>query len=387
MDRTATEHQLCFALAANGQAPEWIQLTPSIGTFSTKDGRGPFAIKDAGAIIRASLAGGTSIRIDYNHAIDLAAKAGLPSPAAGWIEEIAEHGPGNEPGLWGKVKWTPAGAKAIVDGEYRYISPVLLSKKNSDELVAIGGAALTNDPALVMKGLFSVQENDTVNRKALCGALGIAETSTDDQITAAIGKAGADMKQKLAGALGMPETASVEDLCTAAKKIGADAAMAANVQRVLEAAGLRAGSALDEATTVALCTKLKGSAAVAAGGKSVEQLQTQVDELQKQLASLNQHRATTTANAEVEKAITSGKLAPVQKEWAIDYCARDPEGFAKFIGAAPTILKDGRVVEGAPPGDGATLTAGEKHVCALMGIKEDDFVKTRATLRKETTAA
>lgn len=369
-----------FSLDASNGAPQWIQLTPSLTSFSTRDGRGPFTIKSAANVIRASLLNGTSIRIDYNHAIDLAAKAGFPSPAAGWIEEIAEHGPNNEAGFWGRVKWTPAGARSIADGEYRYISPVLLSSKKDDELIAIGGAALTNDPALVMTGLFFNQETP-VNRKALCDALGLPATSDDNAITAAIQKSGSDVKTKLASALGVPANGSDEDLMSAAKRVAAQASTLANVSRVLQAAGL-SGELLDEPITAALCAKLKGSAA-APGGERASELQTQVDNLQKQLASLTSQFAGNTAAKEVEAAIAAGKLQPAQKDWAVDYCTREPDGFRKFIAAAPTIVSGGRMINEAAPGaDG--LTDAEAKLCSTLGIKPEDYKVTRAAHRTQT---
>ena len=374
MDRQ-TARNLFSLVAVNGNAPDWVQLTPNLASFSTKDGRGPFTIKSATDVIRTSLQGG-AIGIDYDHATDLAAKAGISAPAAGWIEEIAEHGPNNEPGLWGRVKWTPKGGEAVAHGEYRYISPVLLSKKDG-ELIAIGRAALTNDPALVMKGLFSIQEMDDVNRKALCDALGIPATSSDDDITGAIKKGSAPVKAKLASALGIPESASDDDLMAAVKKVGVQASTLANVSRVLQAAGL-SGDALDETTTIALCTKLKGS--IADGGKSAE-LQTQVDDLQKQLASLNARLAGNDATTEVEKAISAGKLAPAQKDWAIDYCTRDADGFKKFVAGAPVIVQNGRTVDHAVPE--GELTPAEKDLCSTMRIKEEDFKKTKSAMRRE----
>jgi phage I-like protein len=381
MDRDLNTALHLFALSAvNGNAPGWIQLTPNLTSFSTKDGRGPFTIKSAADVIRTSLQGGP-IGIDYDHATDLAAKAGISAPAAGWIEEIAEHGPGNEPGLWGRVEWTTTGAQRVGGKEYRYISPVLLSSKDGT-LVAIGRAALTNDPALVMKGLFSIQEMDDVNRKALCDALGLAGTASDSDVLAAVKNGSADTKKKLASALGIPESASDDDLMSAVKKVGAQASTLANVGRVLKAAGL-SGDTLDETTTTALCARLSTAPDAQGAAAKAQTLQTQVDDLQKQLASLNMAFAGSTATKEVEAAIAAGKLTPAQKDWAVDYCARDPDGFKKFVGNQPVILKDGRVVEGAPPGP-ETLTADEKTICAKMGLKEEDFKRTRATMQKES---
>ncbi|MGH6887978.1 MAG: phage protease [Rhizomicrobium sp.] len=380
MDRSLATSRSLFALGATGTAPEWVQLTPSLATFSTRDGRGPFTIRNAADVIRTSLQSGP-IGIDYDHATDLAAKAGISAPAAGWIEEIAQHGPNNEPGLWGRVKWTPKGGQAVGEGEYRYISPVLLSNKQND-LIAIGRAALTNDPALVMKGLFSVQEMDEVNRQSLCDALGIPGTSSDDDITSAIKKGDAGAKKKLASALGVPETATDDDLMAAVKKVGVQAT---NMSRILEAAGLAANAALDEATTVALCAKLKGTAASPGANKATE-LQGQVDELQKQLASLNARLAGNDAKTEVEAAIAGGKLAPAQKEWAVDYCSRDPAGFKSFIGTAPKIVAAGALASHAVPEGG--LTPAEQQLCAALGVSEDKFkaertLMTRAAAGKE----
>lgn len=379
MDRLPLFAAHLFTLASsNGAAPEWIQLTPSTTEFGTRDGRGPFKIVSASALIAASLANGP-IGVDYNHATDVVmeSKSGAPTPAAGWIEELLAHGPNNEPGIWGRVKWTPKGALAVAEGEYRYISPVLLSNKQN-ELVAIGRAALTNDPALVMKGLFSIQElAQPMNREQLCDMLGVPHNSSDQDIhQAAIKKTGGDRK-KLFSALGLPETATDDDVMSAVRKTGVQASTMANIQRVLEAAGLK-GKTLDDTTTTALCAKLQTTTAPAGAGD----LEKTVDDLQKQLASLHAKLAGRDAETEVAAAIAAGKITPGQKDWAVSYCTRDPEGFKAFVGAAPRIVPAGsNTGHLGVPEDG--LTEQEKQICALMGVKEEDFKKTRAALKTE----
>ena len=283
MDKRLLMSTLLFTLAtANGVAPEWIQLTPSTTEFATRDGRGPFKIVSVEALIKASMSNGP-IGIDYNHATDVVmeSKSGAPTPAAGWIEELLAHGPANEAGLWGRVKWTPKGSQAVAEGEYRYISPVLLSNKQN-ELVAIGRAALTNDPALVMKGLFSIQEMaQPMNRNQLCDMLGMPHNSSDNDLhQAATKKTGADRK-KLFDNLGLPETATDDDVMSAVRKTGVQPSTLANIERVLQAAGL-SGVTLDDTATVALCAKLQATTTSGNAGA----LQTQVDDLQKELASV-----------------------------------------------------------------------------------------------------
>jgi phage I-like protein len=66
--------------------PEWVHLLP-IGTFSGVDGRGPYTVPDPAAVIAASMAV-RRLPVDENHATDLAAPKGEPSPARGWIVEM-----------------------------------------------------------------------------------------------------------------------------------------------------------------------------------------------------------------------------------------------------------------------------------------------------------
>ena len=83
---------------STGQGPEWVHLIPA-GTFSGADGRGPYTLHNPEAVITASIAAG-KLPIDENHAIDLAAPKGGPSPARGWIVELQSR----TDGLWGKVE-------------------------------------------------------------------------------------------------------------------------------------------------------------------------------------------------------------------------------------------------------------------------------------------
>lgn len=375
MDRLDVSHHLFAIAVANGTAPDWIQLTPNTETFSTRDGRGPFTIKDAASVIALSMQGG-HVGIDYDHATDFVmnAKSGASAPAAGWIEELCAHGPNNEPGIWGRVKWTPRGNQAIADGDYRYVSPVLLSNKAGD-LVAIGRAALTNDPALVMKSLFSQQENVApMNRTQLCSMLGVPQNASDSDIAAAAKKH--PNRKQLTGALGLDDTATDDDVMAAVKKVGPQASTLAAVERILEAAGLK-GHELNDATTTALCAKLKQP--VAASG--TPDLQAKFDALQMEFASMCSRLNGRDAETTVTALIAAGKLQPAQKDWATDYCSRDPEGFAKFASNAPVIVGTGRITQDTPGEDG--LTATEKAICAQTGVSHEDFKKTRATMKKE----
>src|SRR5581483_12156907 len=137
-----------------GTPPEWIELIPA-GTFSGRDGRGPYRLESPDEVARASAAlqMDAGLPIDYDHATDLGATAGRPAPAAGWIKELSAR----DGALWGRVEWTPHGAAALATKEYRYVSPVFEHDANG-VVVRLLRAALTNNPNLYVRAIAARRE-------------------------------------------------------------------------------------------------------------------------------------------------------------------------------------------------------------------------------------
>jgi len=137
------------AALALDEAPEWVMLIPA-GEFSGRDGRGPFHLTSAAQVIAATLALGLTagMPIDYDHATDFAAPNGRPAPAAGWIREFADR----DGALWGRVEWTPHGARAITSREYRYLSPVF-QYASDGTVTRLLRAGLTNNPNLYLTAI------------------------------------------------------------------------------------------------------------------------------------------------------------------------------------------------------------------------------------------
>jgi phage I-like protein len=137
------------AAVALDEAPEWVMLIPA-GEFAGRDGRGPFRLASPARVIAATVA--LSLRagvpIDYDHATEFAAPRGRPAPAAGWIREFAER----EGALWGRVEWTPHGARAITSREYRYLSPVFQHAADGT-VIRLLRAGLTNNPNLYLTAI------------------------------------------------------------------------------------------------------------------------------------------------------------------------------------------------------------------------------------------
>lgn len=139
-------------------------ITPD-GTFRADDGR-PRSMEGVtvddwlmNAEIAATLiadleARGKPILYDYEHN-----SLWGDSRAAGWITKLV-YVAGR--GLFGKVEWTPRGAKDVAEKEYRYSSPLFYFDPNTGAVLELVSVALTNNPALGDLGAV-----DLVRRAAL----------------------------------------------------------------------------------------------------------------------------------------------------------------------------------------------------------------------------
>jgi phage I-like protein len=263
--------------------------------------------------------------IDENHATDLAAPKGGASPALGWMTNLNADETG---AICADVEWTPRGREAVLNKEYGYISPVFLFNKDG-EINCILRAALTNSPNLGLPALNAAQKNnDTEDKtmdKALCAALGIAESAGLNDALAAIEKLKTARNAQTAGGV---------DLQTYAPRAELNAA-------------------LEKAVAV-----------------------------EKQLAELNAQAFKKEAEAAVDEAIKTGKFPPGSRETCLALCA-DKTGLEKFktLAAANPAIVDGKVQ--APSGDpppaagGAALNSEESALAKAMGYSVEEFQKIK----------
>lgn len=178
----ALESYLRATLAASVDA-QWVHLLPA-GTFNGRDGRGPYKLTNAAAVITESrkIAGTRQMPIDYDHAIDLAAPQGGPAPAAGWVKGLQSR----NDGIWGLAEWTPRAAEQLAQREYRYISPVFHHAADGT-VNAIARASLTNNPNLDQLTALASMETKTMDAiAAICKALGLPENASTEEILAKI---------------------------------------------------------------------------------------------------------------------------------------------------------------------------------------------------------
>lgn len=150
--------------------PDWIHLLPA-GPIRAMDGRGPYSLHDAAAVISRSMVAG-KLAIDENHATDLAAPKGGAAPARGWIVALQQR----SDGLWGRVEWTAGGRAIMQDRAYRGISPVIRHDKDG-VILSIARASLTNTPNLIgLTALHSRQDAAlSAEEIGIAKALGLAE--------------------------------------------------------------------------------------------------------------------------------------------------------------------------------------------------------------------
>lgn len=336
------------ALLGDGQAPDWVHLLPG-GRFAGVDGRGPYTLKDAAAVLAASGQGGIDPVIDYDHQTDLAAVKGVggTAPAAGWVKELEARADG----IWGRVEWTARAAAAIAAREYRYVSPVFQHTK-SGEVLKVLRAGLTNNPNLQLTALAS-QETDPTKLQP--------EGETMEELL-----------KELAGAFGLPEDSDQKAVVAhATQLVAGSSAQATAIAAMAKAAGAKEGDAPDAVVTAVQAAIAKAPAEAAPDPEKFVPAEV-VTSLQAQVRELMGDKTTQV----VDQAIKDGKVPPANRDWAIAYHSKDPEGFAKFLGGQPAIVTAGAAPGGKVEGDGA-LDADDLAMCSAMGIDPEEFKKTR----------
>lgn len=314
--------------------PEWIRLLPR-GLVSLGDGRQGFEVDQEAieSMVRHFQARGLDLVIDYEHQT----LEGGQAPAAGWIKALE----GRPDGLWARVEWTAKGKDYLQNREYRYFSPVLAIDQETHRPVALLQVALTNTPAI--NHLPPLVAKDSLVVRRTPGEKGDMVTAgKDDEQMGERGKAVGHDK--------IPETETGEAVIQSLSR-----------EEMLEALGLPAGASRSE--TLATIAALKS------GTASLTSLQKMVAKLKAALAERDTGKL-------VELALKTGKVTPAQREWALEYARRDPEGFQVFLAKAPKIVPVGERLELARETESRPyLSPGQAEINRLMGISEEVYLK------------
>ncbi|OIP98861.1 MAG: hypothetical protein AUK35_09685 [Zetaproteobacteria bacterium CG2_30_46_52] len=282
---------------------------------------------------------------DYHHASINADKTGAKAPASGWIEPSSITAEAN--GIWAEVEWTSDAANAIRKKEYRYISPVFSVNKSTNEIYALKGFALTHYPNLgdltpVANAQYMEESQMDELLERFKYMLNLPELATPEEILAELEKAIARLKAMSSES---PDAANTQDqnLIVLMDKLELQlTTLSANAQQDLTAFVPR----------------------------------SEFDTVRDQLFIITSENESKRVDAQVNAALAKGVIAPTSKNWAANYCRKDPEGFKDFVANAAKAVPLGE--EKHPHTAANALTAEEVAMCAQLDINHDDFKKTKA---------
>lgn len=354
-------------LPASAADEIWLKLIPA-GTFSGRDGRGPYQAADLERIADTTrrYAGATDILIDYEHQSRNSQENGKPAPAAGWIKEVQAR----TDGLYGRVEWTATAASAIKAKEYRYISPVYFHTKTG-EVLALQTVALTNVPNLDLfevsaHSIFSAAQTTTeVSMKRLLAALGLSEGGSEDDVLVAINSL-LTSSTAIAVAAGLTKDAKSEAIATAVHSAFADR------KKIAIAAGKAETATVDEIVSVL------ASAHTAATPDPTKFVPIeQVSAMQADLKTLMENSAAEKAEEAVAQAIKDGKVAPALKDWALSMHKANPTAFAEFIGKAPVLTSAQRTATAHAPNAAEELSDADTAVMRQMGLTKEQMLASK----------
>lgn len=298
-----------FALTAGAE----IQLLPA-GEFRAIDGRPKdtpawrIDAELAAALIADVDARANPLVLDYEHQTLLAADNGQPAPAAGWFKRLEWH----EDGLWAvDVEWTERARAMIEAGEYLYISPVFSYDRKTGAVLKLINAALTNNPAL--DGM------DAVAARFLT-----PEPPHEESLTMDID----ELLNQLRWMLNLPALATAEEIT-------------ADLQKAIDA--IKSGNAEAAAANFNLIGFLAGKDGEIAALKSAAPdpakyvpVET-VSAVQAELDALKAFATEREVGDVVAAALSSGKLLPAQKDWAVSLGKENMAALTGFLETAQPV--------------------------------------------------
>ena len=332
--------------------PERVVLFPGDPLEAATDGR-RHVVTDAAEVVAETLRHAPSDGrrpVTFDHAGLY--YGGYSAPAGGWLSKFRVESDG---AISAAVAWTPRGASALIDREYRYISAEYEMRQAGDdartwEVLWFVGASLVNRPGFDLPALAAAasagQEGNEMNIREL---LGLAPQASDEEV--------------------------------------ATAAAAWRGDREVAVAARKALSLEEGADAEAVRTAAAAAAAPAGGDPDPDPAQyvprKQYDELTKRVEGLESQRTSEGSERAVAAAVEAGVIAPSQREWALKYASSDLAGFQAYAAESPRIFGPGTpaaeaAAAAAAGGDTEVRTSAEREVIAKLGLGEDAYAKSAA---------
>lgn len=313
------------------QIPSVIKLLP-LGCVESQKGQFKVDEESFQEMKQQFLSRGIDIVIDYEHQT----LKDVQAPAAGWIKELLLV----DGAIAAKVDWTEKAKEYLKNKEYRYISPVIRTRKSDGKAVGLHSAGLTNTPAI--NNMYSIVNKDYEGGnemdlfKKLVELMGLEEGVTEEELLKAL-------EEKLDTAKEEPEEEPDEDKVVANKTI-------------CGLLGLKAKATTEDAAAAIMALKTKGD------------LEIKVLKLEEQLAKRD-------ADDLVLQAMKDGKISPAQKEWALEYALKDSKGFAAFVDKAPQVVPVGEIQYSDKALKDKSPDEATMKICKALGLTEEDIKK------------
>ena len=330
----------CIYVLTNdiGQCPEDVKILP-VGTVNSE--KGDFIVdQESYKQMKAEMQRrGIDIVIDYEHQT----LKDVQAPAGGWVKDLIY----TPEAIVAKVEWTPKAKEYLKNKEYRYLSPVVLTRKSDSKAVVLHSLALTNTPAI--NGMFAIVNSvdfNTINTKTggkemdlqrIKELLGLpAETPEEDVMNALI--------KALEKPKDAPESKPEEEKEVVANSV------------ILGLLELPAEAKTEDVTTKIMALKAGVS--------------RQNQEIQETMERLRQRDA----DDAVMMALKAGKITSAQKDWAKEYALKDRKGFDSFVEKAPTVVPVGKLNTTEAPKTKEKVEVDE-FILKATGLSKEDLEK------------
>ena len=321
-----------------GQCPEEVKILP-VGTVNSE--KGDFIVdQESYKEMKAEMQRrGIDIVIDYEHQT----LKDVQAPAGGWVKDLIY----TPEAIIAKVEWTPKAKEYLKNKEYRYLSPVVLTRKSDSKAVVLHSLALTNTPAI--NGMFAI----------------VNSVDFDTYNTPTGGKK-MDL-QRIKELLGLPAETPEEDVMNALVKVLEKAKDASDPKPeedkevvansvILGLLELPADSKTEDVTTKIMALK--------AGVSQRDQ------EMKETLERLKQKEA----DDAVMMALKAGKITAAQKDWAKEYALKDRKGFDSFVEKAPAVIPVGKLDTTEAPKAKEKFEVDE-FILKATGLSKEDLEK------------
>lgn len=321
-----------------GQCPEEVKILP-VGTVNSE--KGDFIVdQESYKEMKAEMQRrGIDIVIDYEHQT----LKDVQAPAGGWVKDLIY----TPEAIVAKVEWTPKAKEYLKNKEYRYLSPVVLTRKSDSKAVVLHSLALTNTPAI--NGMFAIVNS--------------VDFDTYNTLTG-----GKEMDlQRIKELLGLPAETPEEDVMNALVKVlekvkdapdpkpEEDKEVVAN-SVILGLLELPADSKTEDVTTKIMALKAGVS--------------RQNQEIQETMERLRQRDA----DDAVMMALKAGKITAAQKDWAKEYALKDRKGFDSFVEKAPAVVPIGKLDTTEAPKNKEKVEVDE-FILKATGLSKEDLEK------------